>query len=353
MFEAFAVVCALASAPLDGSPSAPEICRTALFPGHAAQTLAVCEKGALSRPRQWPGLVVGEPFCRSRPTSSLEFDEVAPGLFVHRGEIAEVGSDNLGDIANLAFLVGEDRIAVVDAGGSRQIGEQVYLAIRQRSELPISHLILTHMHPDHVFGAEVFREAGAQIVGQQNLPRALAEREENYQASFTRLIGEPGMLGSRIVPPDHTVEDSEAIDLGGRQIELRAWPTAHTVTDLTVLDRKTATLLAGDLLFDQHTPALDGSVKGWRHVLQELMAIKVDRVIPGHGGPVLPWPQGGLPLERYLAVLEEDTRAALAKGVPLSAATEWIGRSEANRWQLFDLYNPRNATAAYTELEWD
>jgi hypothetical protein len=30
-----------------------------------------------------------------------------------------------------------------------------------------------------------------------------------------------------------------------------------------------------------------------------------------------------------------------------------IGRSEQHRWQLFDDYNPRNATVAYSELEWE
>jgi hypothetical protein len=82
------------------------------------------------------------------------------------------------------------------------------------------------------------------------------------------------------------------------------------------------------------------------------------RVVPGHGGPILggpalPWPEAAADLERYLAQLEADTRAALADGAPLSVAAERIGRSEAPHWQLFDLFHARNATVAYTELEWE
>src|SRR3546814_21149033 len=80
-----------------------------------------------------------------------------------------------------------------------------------------------------------------------------------------------------------TVEDEAAIDLGGRPLRLKAWPTAHTNTDLTVHDEKTGTLWAGDLLFERRLPTLDGSLLGWLTVLASLLADDVRRVLPGHG----------------------------------------------------------------------
>ncbi|MDN3718193.1 hypothetical protein QW131_00545 [Roseibium salinum] len=130
-------------------------------------------------------------------------------------------------------------------------------------------------------------------------------------------------------------------------------PTAHTATDLTVLDKATGTLFLGDLLFDTHTPTLDGSLRGWIEVMSALKDDPAQRVVPGHGGPMLPWPEAIAPQMRYLEVLAADTRAALHDGLSLGEATDVIGRSEAGKWQLFELYNPRNATAAYTELEWE
>lgn len=353
MFEAFVTMCMLAVGSPDAG-GAGETCRTALLPGFAAATKASCEQAArLVARRPVDGTKEDLPFCAPRRPSTLAFSQAASGVFVHRGAVAEPDPGNVGDVSNIAFVLGSTSIAVIDAGGSRKVGEEVYLAIRERSALPISHLILTHMHPDHVFGAGPLKEAGATILGQVNLLRALLDRAESYQASFSRLIGDAAFLGSSIPVPDRVVAQEEAIDLGGRILELKRWPTAHTATDLTVLDGTSGILFAGDLLFDEHTPALDGSLRGWRSVLSQMEGLPAQHVVPGHGGPLLEWPIGAVPLERYLGVLEIDALKAIDDGLALGPATETIGRSEAGHWQLFDLFNPRNATVAYTELEWD
>jgi glyoxylase-like metal-dependent hydrolase (beta-lactamase superfamily II) len=63
----------------------------------------------------------------------------------------------------------------------------------------------------------------------------------------------------------------------------RAWPTAHSDNDLTVLDEQTGTLFAGDLVFLTHVPVLNGSIRGWLTVIDELGAISAQRAVPGHG----------------------------------------------------------------------
>jgi hypothetical protein len=59
------------------------------------------------------------------------------------------------------------------------------------------------------------------------------------------------------------------------------------------------------------------------------------------------------PIERYLAVLERDVRLAIREGETMRRASERAARSEAESWSLFDLFNPRNATTAFQELEWE
>lgn len=348
MFEAVVTLCLLA---------APDTCRDALLPGYEAATNEECAKRLAARP---PGVAaLFEPFARPSPPGCREagagadFEEIAPGVFAHRGAISDAAPDNHGDVGNVAFVVGETSVAVIDAGGSRRVGEDIHRAIRTRTDLPISHVILTHMHPDHVLGATVFADAGAAVVGHEKLASALADRSATYLENIESRIGAAPFIGTRIVAPDIAVADRLAIDLGGRALEARAWPVAHTGADLTVWDAKTATLFAGDLVFDEHAPALDGSATGWAAVLAELRALPAKRVVPGHGGPSLEWPEGGAALARYLDVLIADTRAAIRRGDSLGEAVETIGLSEAENWRLFDLFNPRNATVAYTELEWE
>ena len=79
----------------------------------------------------------------------------------------------------------------------------------------------------------------------------------------------------------------------------------------------------------------------------------ITQIVPGHGGPVLAWPDGGADQVRYLSVLERDTRAAIDAGTRMGEAVEQIAQSEAGNWDLFQAYNPRNATVAFTELEWE
>jgi glyoxylase-like metal-dependent hydrolase (beta-lactamase superfamily II) len=144
------------------------------------------------------------------------------------------------------------------------------------------------------------------------------------------------------------------LDLGDRPLSLIAWPgTAHSDCDLTVLDEKSRVLLAGDLVFLDHVPVIDGSISGWLKLLPQLAAVPATRVVPGHGRRIADWPAALEDETRYLNVLRKDTRRLIASGVPLAEAATQIGESEHARWRLFDDYNPRNATTAYSELEWE
>ena len=65
------------------------------------------------------------------------------------------------------------------------------------------------------------------------------------------------------------------------------------------------------------------------------------------------WPAALADERRYLETLASDVRALVAHGEPITVAADTAAASERPRWQLFDDYNARNATAAFSEIEWE
>lgn len=293
------------------------------------------------------------PQRRASAGAELAVKRVAEGVYAFSGVHELMGAANHGAICNLGFAVGRDAVAVIDSGGSTVEARALIAAIRAVTDRPIRFLINTHMHPDHIFGNAAFADIGAAIIGHVNLPRALASRGDFYLASFRAAMGEALMADIRIVAPSRVVAGEEELDLGDRKLKLTAWKPAHTDNDLTVLDRQTRTLFAGDLCFVDHIPTMDGSIRGWIAQLDGLSAIGADRVVPGHGPVPSAWPAALAPERRYFETLARDVRRAIAEGVPMGQAVLTAAGEERQHWQLFDAYNVRNATAAFAELEWE
>ena len=125
-------------------------------------------------------LVLFWPACTRSETSRLAVIEIAPGIFVHNGVHEEAVPANDDAIANIGFIVGNEAVAVIDPGGSAREGRELRAAIRTLTDRPIRYVILTHVHPDHIFGAAAFRDDHPDFVGHAKLPGALAQRGEYY-----------------------------------------------------------------------------------------------------------------------------------------------------------------------------
>ena len=303
------------------------------------------------------GLVIGLIFSLCSviaQATPLAVDRVDDGIYVHHGVHQDLSDDYHGDISNLSFIVGSKGIAVVDTGGSFNVGQQLFEAIREVSPLPILYVINTHIHPDHIFGNAAFEKEPAQFVGHHKLPDAMELRRDSYMRINQQWLGD-AFAGSKIIKPTILVNQETTLDLGDRKLIIKAYPVAHTTTDITVFDDKTQTLWTGDLLIAERTPSLDGDIKGWIAILEKMGASNIKQMIFGHGGAGEEklWKSHLAKHLQYLNVLLSDVRASIKKGEVMESSMNTAATSEKKHWVLFDIVNRRNVNNLYPSLEWE
>ena len=294
-------------------------------------------------------------FCCTHPVfavSALTVEEVASGIYVHFGKHELPDKVNHGAIANIGFIVGDRCVAVIDTGGNPNEGWALKQAVQATTNKPICYVINTHVHPDHIYGNIAFKEPGVRFVGHQKLERAMATRAGYYIDKAAEQL-DVVLTADNMIAPDLRVKKHMKIDLGGRELMLTAHQTAHTDNDLTVHDAKTDTLWIADLLFIEHLPVIDGSLKGWLAELERLEKHPYKVVIPGHGPVVTDWPKSMQPQKRYLESLLTEIREMINSGKYLEDAVEQVGLRFKDQWRLFDQFHRKNVTTAFAELEWE
>jgi len=284
-------------------------------------------------------------------------EKVAEGVYVHHGQHLDIDTGYQGDICNIGFIVGSKGVAVIDSGGSLKVGEQLHAAIRKVTTLPVLYVVNTHVHPDHIYGNAAFlpktaSEPKPEFVGHEKLGHAMDLRREQYTKLNERLLHEDAK-GSDLVKPTLPVSSTLELDLGDRVLVVSAHPPAHTNTDVSLLDRKTGTLFAGDLLFVTRTPVVEGDIKGLIAEIIKLKGSPAKQVVPGHGPVTKDWLAALGNAERYLTVLLSDVRTNIKRNISMEKTMDTAAESERNNWQLFEITNRRNVNTIYPVLEWE
>ena len=282
----------------------------------------------------------------------LNLVEVASGVYVHQGIHALPDRMNHGEIANIGFIVGERCVAVIDSGGSPAQGRALKAAILAKTQVPICHVINTHVHPDHIYGNSAFKGPGVSFIGHKKLAQAMAARAPYYLDKAGRDL-DIGLKAEDFIPPDKAVDSTLELDLGGRKLTLTAHGPAHTDNDLTVFDDKTKTLWLADLLVLGHIPVVDGSLLGWLKELEALKKVEAKLAIPGHGPVSAEWPKAAEAETRYLEMLRNEIRDYIRRGKTLEQAMAEVGRGARGDWALFDEFHPRNIATSFAQLEWE
>jgi glyoxylase-like metal-dependent hydrolase (beta-lactamase superfamily II) len=282
----------------------------------------------------------------------FEARRLAAGVYAVPGDTGR-GSEGR---PNAGFIVTPQGVVVVDALASPRQGEALLRTIRSVTRQPVRWLVLTHHHPDHHFGAIVFRRAGAKVIAHPER-RVLANEggEDALVADWVRVVGLDAMRGFEFADvPDRPVTGSDTLRLGGRTIVITHPAAGHSAGDLMVWLPTERVLFTGDVLIeDGVTMMVDGSARELRRALAAIDSLAPRIVVPGHGA--IPRSPSALVARTraYVTGLEADMRAAVEKGVPMRRALEILPPADSNRPVSLDSRRRRNAARVYVEEERD
>jgi glyoxylase-like metal-dependent hydrolase (beta-lactamase superfamily II) len=255
---------------------------------------------------------------------------------------------------NAGFIVTTAGVVVIDALASPQQGQQLLQEIRKVTRQPIKWLILTHHHPDHHFGAVVFRRAGAKVIAHPDR-RVLASEagEDALMADWVRVVGLDAMRGFEFADtPDRPVTSVDTLQMGGHTLIISHPGAAHSTGDLMVWLPRERVLFAGDLLIeDGVTMVVDGNSSALLRALAAIDSLHPAVAVPGHGA--LPRRPAELVARTraYFTDLREMMKSALERGLPMGRALRVLPPADENRPVSLNSRRRRNAVRVYLEEE--
>lgn len=226
-------------------------------------------------------------------------------------------------IGNSTFIIGAGDVVVVDSGFSRSAGEVIIAALRQITSKPVSMVINTHWHGDHIFGNQAFSGEfpNVRFVAHPETRTGIITGEMDYRAAnrpkLEARLAELKAMATRTdaekteqlraerqidawrgdyVLPDVLVDDrlvvmqrtSTAAASGqadDRRIEVRHLGHANTKGDLVVYLPSEKILVSGDMAITPVPFAFFSSPRAWIGTLDTLASIDAATIVPGHGPP--------------------------------------------------------------------
>jgi cyclase len=223
-------------------------------------------------------------------------------------------AENLGWNANMAFVVTDDGVLVVDTGSSETMGVAMRNAIAAVTEQPVRWIVNTHSHGDHWLGNHAFADLQPGIFASPVAAALMEAQAEGWIRNFDEMT--EGRTGaSRTLFPNTPVLDVTELDLGGTRVVLLPSGDSHSPGDIAVWLPESRTLIAGDVVYTDRAPSVwNGDVRQWISFLDELIRLEPRVVIPGHGriegAETLPR------LRNYLSTLWAAVEEGVLEGLP-------------------------------------
>lgn len=283
----------------------------------------------------------------------MRVQQVAPHTYFVQGESALGSAANQNFISNAGFVVTPAGVVVIDALGSPPLAERLREEIAGITSQAITHVIVTHYHADHIYGLQVFQDAGARVLAHRSALEYVHSDTARLRLQASREELFPWVdEATRVVQADEWLDGDRRLEVGGVRFEIRHVGPSHTPEDLVVHVPSEGVLFAGDLVFRGRIPFVgQADSRRWITALDQLLAIDAPVIVPGHG-PMSERAREDITLTRdYLKFLHQAMGEAARNLEPFEEAyarTDW---SRFSGLPLFGLANRINAFNTYLLLE--
>lgn len=277
---------------------------------------------------------------------------VAPGAWYVEGLPAQGTPANQSFIANSGFVVTAQGVVVIDALGSPALAQRLLEQIRSITAQPVTHVIVTHYHPDHFYGLQTFQAMGARIVAHRAARDYLRSDAAQLRLRTARQDMAPWVNEqTRLIEADQWLDDEQVLTVGGVQFQIKPMGPAHTQEDLVVYLPEKKLLFTGDLVFRNRLPFVGQADSGrWIKMLDALLAFDATAIVPGHG-PASMQGHADLQLTRdYLSHLRATMGQAAKNMEPFEAAYQ---AADWHRFEPVPMFSAVNRINAYSRASPD
>ena len=278
---------------------------------------------------------------------NISFTEVGEGLWAFTAE----GDPNSG------VIIGDDAVMIVEAQATPRLANKVIEKVREVTDKPITHVVLTHYHAVRVLGASAY---GADQIIMSDIARAMVvERgQEDWDSEFQRF---PRLFeGHESIPgltwPTTTFNGGMTVYLGNRRVDIRKVGRAHTAGDAVIHVPDQNVMFSGDIV-EYHSACYcgDGHFGDWGQTLDNIAAYDVDAIAPGRGDALVGKEMVNAAIEATRDFVDSTYRPAAkvaARGGSLKDAWDAVRDACDPKFKDYAIYEhclPFNVARAYDE----
>jgi glyoxylase-like metal-dependent hydrolase (beta-lactamase superfamily II) len=258
---------------------------------------------------------------------------------------------------NTGIVIGDESVLVVDTQATPVMAQDVIRRIREVTDKPIKHVVMSHYHAVRVLGATAY--GASEIIASQDTYDLIVERGafdmkseiERFPRLFRSVESIPGLTWPTVV-----FQNKMTLWLGSLEVQIMQLGRGHTKGDTVVWLPKDRILFSGDLVeFDATPYAGDAYFSDWPATLDAVEALNASQLVPGRGAALKNPAEvaAGIRGTRdFIADVYSGVRARVAEGKDLKTTYQAVMadlRPKYGHWVIFDHCMPFDVTRAYDE----